>query len=263
MTASRDRDVYRERQIGEKFFLEGRWYKVVPGVRGEDCTRCDAMLVCDAPTRVFSDTFPFTPPHKGLIGRCSSAGRTDRRDVKMQLTGPPMVTQERIERAKRQIEEQIEDANRALHRDALKPFCRQCVFSDKEYGPCAECGLEGERMQKGYEPTDEVIEEAPPVSSPHDVDTSPFHAILKRMGDLHDAKNHDYSPEGMFGNFAESEKVGVPAWKGAFIRLQDKYTRSCNLIGGKEARVLDEKLEDTLLDMANYAVIVLCLMRGG
>ncbi len=93
-------------------------------------------------------------------------------------------------------------------------------------------------------------------SSPH------FEKILENMLKIHKAKNNDYSPQEAFGNFAESEKVGVPDWKGAFIRLQDKYTRSCNLIGGREAQVLDEKLEDTLLDMANYCVIVLCLLKN-
>ncbi len=88
-----------------------------------------------------------------------------------------------------------------------------------------------------------------------------FNEILEKMKEIHEAKNHDYSREGEFGNFKESEKIGIPAWKGAFVRLQDKYTRACNLIAGKEAKVLDEKLEDTLLDLANYAVIVLCLLK--
>jgi len=86
-----------------------------------------------------------------------------------------------------------------------------------------------------------------------------FAEILGKMQAIHDAKDHDYSPNGEFGNFFESEKIGVPAWKGAYIRLQDKYSRLCNLILGKEAKVAEERLEDTLLDLANYAVIVLAL----
>jgi D-alanyl-D-alanine carboxypeptidase len=86
-----------------------------------------------------------------------------------------------------------------------------------------------------------------------------FTEILKKMQQVHDAKNHDYSPQGEFGNFQESEKIGIPGWKGAFVRLQDKYTRACNLIAGKEPKVIDEALDDTLLDLANYAVIVLAL----
>ena len=89
-----------------------------------------------------------------------------------------------------------------------------------------------------------------------------FEKIIGKMLAIHKAKNHDYSAKGQFGNFAESEKVGIPAWKGAFVRLQDKYTRAANLIARDgQAKVLDEKLEDTLLDLANYAVIVLCLLE--
>jgi len=87
-----------------------------------------------------------------------------------------------------------------------------------------------------------------------------FDEVLEKMRQIHEAKNHDYSPEGEWGNFGEAEKIGIPAWKGAFVRLQDKYTRACNLIAGKEPKVKDERLEDTLLDLANYAVIVLCLL---
>lgn len=94
-------------------------------------------------------------------------------------------------------------------------------------------------------------------------DATTFTDYLDVMETIHKAKNNDYSPEGAFGNFAESEKVGVPGWKGAFIRLQDKYTRACNLIKGKEMKVADEKLEDTLIDMANYALIILVLRKMG
>lgn len=86
--------------------------------------------------------------------------------------------------------------------------------------------------------------------------------IVAEMAVLHNDKNHDYSAdkEG-FGNFQESEKVGVPAWKGAFIRMQDKYTRCCNIIGGKEALVNDEGIDQTLIDLGNYAIIVQALRR--
>lgn len=90
---------------------------------------------------------------------------------------------------------------------------------------------------------------------------SMFNNILDKMRKIHESKNNDYSPEGEFGNFSESERVGVEPWRGAFVRLQDKYTRCCNLIRGKEQMVKNEALEDTLLDLANYAVIVLCLRR--
>ena len=96
----------------------------------------------------------------------------------------------------------------------------------------------------------------------HKHNASDFEKIIENMLAIHKAKNNDYSPEGSFGNFYEAERIGVPAWKGAFIRLTDKFTRACNLIKGKDQMVKDESLEDTLLDLANYAVIVMCLLKN-
>lgn len=86
-----------------------------------------------------------------------------------------------------------------------------------------------------------------------------FKNILQHMEAIHESKDNDYSGKNEFANFYEAERVGVEAWKGAFIRLQDKYARCCNLISGTEQKVEDEKLEDTLMDLAIYSVIVLCL----
>lgn len=87
-----------------------------------------------------------------------------------------------------------------------------------------------------------------------------FNQVLVKMQEIHDAKSNDYaSNEDEFGNFIESERVGVPAHIGSFIRMQDKYTRCCNLLSGKEQKVEDEKVQDTLMDLANYAIITLCL----
>lgn len=90
---------------------------------------------------------------------------------------------------------------------------------------------------------------------------SAFEEVLDRMKEIHRAKNADYSEGGEFKNFEESERVGVEPWRGAFVRLMDKYTRCCNLMYRHEAQVEDEKLEDTLLDLANYAVITLTLLE--
>jgi len=85
-----------------------------------------------------------------------------------------------------------------------------------------------------------------------------FSEILEWMQQIHEAKAHDYTSQGSpLGNFMESERIGVEPFKGCFIRLQDKYSRACNLISGMEAAVQDETLEDTLVDMANYAILTL------
>ena len=87
--------------------------------------------------------------------------------------------------------------------------------------------------------------------------------IFQELIDLHKAKDADYSGEGgSLSNFTLSEAFGVPAWKGAAIRMSDKWSRFMSLMGhdGLSA-VVDETLDDTLRDLAVYAVIVLALLR--
>ena len=76
-------------------------------------------------------------------------------------------------------------------------------------------------------------------------------ALLRR-------KRADYSgAEDPFGNFRQSERFGVEPWKGALIRMSDKVSRMYQLMStdGK-GKVLDESLEDTVVDILNYAVII-------
>ena len=85
--------------------------------------------------------------------------------------------------------------------------------------------------------------------------------IFNELVELHKAKDTDYSGEnGSLSNFRACEAFGVPAWKGAAIRLSDKWSRFMSLMAnGESAAVKDEPLEDTLKDIAVYAVIVLAL----
>ena len=87
-----------------------------------------------------------------------------------------------------------------------------------------------------------------------------YNEVLDKMKEFYEAKKQKYLPEEELGNFRESIKIGVPPWKGAFVRLQDKYLKACNLILGKEINLEDKELIDTLLDLANCAVITLCLL---
>ena len=80
------------------------------------------------------------------------------------------------------------------------------------------------------------------------------------MKELHDAKRHDYAnEEDIFANFRHSEDAGIPAWKGVCIRLGDKFSRLMGFAKKEELRVTDENIKDTLLDLANYALITLIL----
>jgi len=50
--------------------------------------------------------------------------------------------------------------------------------------------------------------------------------------------------------------------QGIMVRLGDKYSRACNLVRNQGKRtVKDETLEDTLLDLANYALLALLAYR--
>lgn len=85
-------------------------------------------------------------------------------------------------------------------------------------------------------------------SEPKSKGTNPlFNTLLDQIKDTHEKKNHDYG-----NSFAKSmDEFGMLA---AAIRLSDKLNRFKSLIKS-EAQVKDESIEDTLLDMAAYAVM--------
>ena len=88
-----------------------------------------------------------------------------------------------------------------------------------------------------------------------------FDALLKRMADVHKTKNCDYAhPErgDFYSNFREVERLGISSWRGILVRMCDKWSRICNLAQRGNAAVKDETIEDTLVDMANYAL--LCIL---
>ena len=89
-----------------------------------------------------------------------------------------------------------------------------------------------------------------------------FYKLLDELKEIHSNKNHDYSGEGdPFKNFKMSENMGVPAWKGCLIRISDKFSRLCSFAKREEYKVKDENIEDTLKDLAIYALICIILYR--
>jgi Nucleotide modification associated domain 1 len=72
-------------------------------------------------------------------------------------------------------------------------------------------------------------------------------------------KNNDYATnEDALSNFKVIEHLGVVEYKRAMlVRMADKFARISNLMKEDKTRqVLDERLEDTLLDLINYAAIL-------
>ena len=75
-------------------------------------------------------------------------------------------------------------------------------------------------------------------------------AICQKLNQVYKAKNHDYGDS--FGD--TYKKLGIIS---AVTRLSDKMNRIISLAVSHDAQVKDEKIEDTLLDMANYAIMTL------
>jgi len=81
-----------------------------------------------------------------------------------------------------------------------------------------------------------------------------FEDIAFALRDLYDRKNQDYGDS--FGqSYAE---WGLPM---ACIRLSDKLNRLSSFAKGKDMKVHDESVKDTLMDIANYAIMTLIELK--
>jgi len=86
-----------------------------------------------------------------------------------------------------------------------------------------------------------------------------FQEITNDMYQITKAKNNDYAGEkntDPFANFRVCEKIGCCTTEQGFIvRITDKVKRIVNLLT-QENSVKDEKITDTLLDLANYSILL-------
>lgn len=77
-----------------------------------------------------------------------------------------------------------------------------------------------------------------------------FKKITDEMNALYERKNHDYG-----NSFSDTfEKLGAVS---AVTRMYDKMNRIVSLVSTKEQKANDESLRDTLIDIANYAVMTI------
>lgn len=93
-----------------------------------------------------------------------------------------------------------------------------------------------------------------------------FHDILGEMAELHDRKQQDYGrASDPFANVRASEDFGMPGWVGTLVRANDKMRRlqtaAAQAVKGQEVQLVNEGVEDSLYDLAVYAVIALILFR--
>lgn len=88
-----------------------------------------------------------------------------------------------------------------------------------------------------------------------------FFKILEEMGELHSRKSADYGTSDPLANVRSATAFGVPAWVGVMIRAEDKMQRIRSMAA--KGSLKNESVEDSLIDLANYAVIALILYREG
>lgn len=87
------------------------------------------------------------------------------------------------------------------------------------------------------------------------MDKSERHLIIcGELNALYVKKNHDYGDS--FGKTYEEEGMAMPR-----IRLSDKLNRFKTLSRGDRQEISDESLRDTLMDLANYAVMTIVEME--
>lgn len=79
------------------------------------------------------------------------------------------------------------------------------------------------------------------------------------MLEITKAKNADYTgvSEDPFANFRVVEEVGICSVEQGFLtRMMDKFKRITSFVQKGILEVQDEKVEDTLMDLANYCILM-------
>ena len=92
-----------------------------------------------------------------------------------------------------------------------------------------------------------------------------FKQITEKMYEITKAKNSDYTADSgdAFTNFKVVENLNICSVETGFLtRMSDKIARLAGLAKGKEIQVKDEKYEDTLLDLANYSILLAIYLKN-
>lgn len=82
--------------------------------------------------------------------------------------------------------------------------------------------------------------------------------FTKKILDISQKKNTDYTGETTdpFANFSAVERNGLTSTEvGFMVRMTDKMQRLTSYVQNGKLLVEDEKVEDTLMDLANYCIL--------
>jgi len=88
-------------------------------------------------------------------------------------------------------------------------------------------------------------------------------SIIDDMRSLHIRKNAGYTGDNAdpWWNFRQCEVFGITAVQGVLTRLSDKISRFQMLRQNASNEQVNESIEDTVVDIAAYSLIAVCLLR--
>ena len=87
-----------------------------------------------------------------------------------------------------------------------------------------------------------------------------FERVVQEVLEMHRRKGADYgTDDDFFANVSASGNWGIAPWVGAMMRANDKVVRL--QAAAKGSTLKNEGIEDSLIDIATYAIIAVCLFR--
>lgn len=124
--------------------------------------------------------------------------------------------------------------------------------------PCTFCLVKMEEKRKEDEAMQRKMFDVTKFSMEPATDTEPaetqfdrnISALTSQLAEVLAAKNSDYGD-------SHAETVQDLGEDAILFRLRDKYNRLKNLIRGGKQAVAGESIEDTLMDLAGYALLEL------
>lgn len=92
-----------------------------------------------------------------------------------------------------------------------------------------------------------------------------FKELTELMYSITQKKNADYTGDDSspFKNFTMVERMGFASTEQGFLtRITDKVMRVSSFVKNGTLQVVDEKVTDTLLDCANYCLLMICYLES-
>jgi hypothetical protein len=87
-----------------------------------------------------------------------------------------------------------------------------------------------------------------------------FDDVLQELHAMQERKGQDYGKgQDLLFNLRRSADFGIPPWVGTILRANDKMSRISTFIC--TGKLINEKVEDSLIDLAVYAIHALRLYR--